>query len=513
MEQFVHIDARTAADMRRQGFDPHEMELSTGILLYYLYTSLPGPPVSIVPRLSALRASDAEDRISALPFALLRNIVSRLPVKDAARTVALSRRWRPVWRCSPLVFADAHLMPGVLQGRPHNSVRADTPGLVPAITRVLAAHPGPFRTVHLVCGYLDAHQRQLARWIQTLADKGLSELVLVNRPWPLEVPLPAALFGISTLTHLYLGIWKFPDTSGLPRGAGAEPVFPHLRELVLSSVVIENDDLDFLLAGSPVLETLGIQGSKRGVRLRLVGQHIRCVQICVCHVESIAVVNTPSLERLFVWGSITCGGSCIRVKIGKAPKLRLLGYLEPGVHMLEIRNTVIIAGVRASPSTMAPTVKILGLHVCFGVRNDVTMLPTFLRCFPNVETLHIMSTKTNEVGKVNLKFWQEAGPIESIRSCIKEMTFREFQGKQSEVAFLKFVFQRAKALKKAVIVAAKGSFTSIGAAISKVASLTPDNWASNCSVFVYESSGPEGGGLWDFQKGFDFSVTDPFAYH
>ncbi|CAO2041550.1 unnamed protein product [Urochloa humidicola] len=209
-----------------------------------------------------------------------------------------------------------------------------------------------------------------------------------------------------------------------------------------------------------------------------------------------------------VWGSITCGGPCIRVKIGNAPKLRVLGFLEPGVHMLEIRNTVITPGVRASPSTMAPSMKILGLYVPFGAGNDVKMLPTFLRCFPNVETLHIMSAKTDKVGKVNLKFW-----FESIRSCIKEMTFREFQGKKSEVAFLKFVFQSAKALKKAVIVAAKGSFTSIGAAISKVGSLTPDSWASKCSVFVYESSVAEGGGLWDFQEGFDFSVTDPFAYH
>ncbi|TKW03467.1 hypothetical protein SEVIR_7G026200v4 [Setaria viridis] len=513
-QEFVHIDDRTAADMRRKGFDPHEMEQSTQMILYYLYTSLPAPPVSAASRLSALRApSDVVDRISHLPFALLRDIVSRLPVKDAMRTAAISRRWRPVWRCSPLVFADAHLIPGAIEGR-RQPVRADTPGLVPAVTRVLAAHPGPFRSVHLVCGYMDAHQRQLARWIQTLIDKGVSELVLVNRPWPLEVPLPAALFGISTLTRLYLGIWKFPDTSGLRRGAGAEATFPHLRDLVLSAVLIENRDLDFVLAGSPALETLGIQGSKNGVRLRLVGQHIRCVQICMCYVESIAVVDTPNLERLLVWGSMTRGGSCIRVKIGNAPKLSLLGYLEPGIHMLEIRNTVITAGVRASPSTMAPSVKILGLHVRFGVRNDVKMLPIFLKCFPNVETLHIMSARTDEVtGKLNLKFWQEVGHIESIRSCIKAMTFREFQGVRSEVAFLKFVFQSAQALKKAVIVSAKGSFTSIGEAISKVRSLTPDNWASNCSVFVYEGSGPEGGGLWNFRKGCDFSVSDPFAYH
>ncbi|KAF8666102.1 hypothetical protein HU200_053814 [Digitaria exilis] len=216
-ETFVHIDARTAADMRRRGMDPHQMEQATRILLYNLYTSLPAPPVSAAACLSALpsASSNGEDRISSLPFALLREIVSRLPVKDAVRTAVLSRRWHLVWLCSPLVFTDAHLIPGFIERR-GRTTRVDTLGLVAAVKRVLAAHPGPFRSVHLVCGYMDAHQRQLARWVQTLADKGITDLVLVNRPWPLDVPLPAALLGVSTLTRLYLGIWKFPDTLSHP---------------------------------------------------------------------------------------------------------------------------------------------------------------------------------------------------------------------------------------------------------------------------------------------------------
>ncbi|RLM75297.1 hypothetical protein C2845_PM15G01860 [Panicum miliaceum] len=495
---FVYLDAAAAADARRRGMDPHVLEQCTQDVLKFLYTCLPDPDTPVYARavLFALPAAsgDADDRISAFPFGILRNIVSRLPAKDAARTSALSRRWRPVSRCTPLALADAHLLPGVLEG-PRQPTSADTPALAATVSRAVAAHPGPFRAVRLVCGYYGdaARRRELAHWAQTFAAKGLEELVLVNRPWPLDVPLPATLLDVATLTRLYLGLWKFPDTSALPhRGAGA--VFPHLRELVLCSMEVESRDMEYLLAGSPLLENLGIVGrSKKVTRLRLGGQHLRCAQICMTTVSSGSSCGKPWRSTALALGSI-----------GKAPKLHVLGYLNPGIHMLEIRNTVINAGIKASPSTMVPGIRILGLNVRFGVRNDVKMLPTFLRCFPNVETLHLV---------VNLKFWQEAGPIESIQSCIKMMTFREFRMERSEVAFFKFFFQSAQVLKNAVIVGSNGSFTSILEVISKLKTLIPENGPTkSCHVLVYESSDPDGGAAWSVQEGFDFSVSDPLYY-
>ena len=38
---------------------------------------------------------------------------------------------------------------------------------------------------------------------------------------------------------------------------------------------------------------------------------------------------------------------------------------------------------------VVPTVKTLALKLRFGVRNEAKVLPYFLRCFPNVERLHI----------------------------------------------------------------------------------------------------------------------------
>jgi len=106
--------------------------------------------------------------------------------------------------------------------------------------------------------------------------------------------------------------------------------------------MVESRDMDFLLAGSPVLETFGIMGIReKAMRLRHAGQHLRCTQILMSTVDSVTVVDALSLERLILWEAMPCNSSCIRVKIGKVPKLQVLGYLSPGSHMLEIRNTVI----------------------------------------------------------------------------------------------------------------------------------------------------------------------------
>uniref|UniRef100_M8AWT7 Uncharacterized protein n=1 Tax=Aegilops tauschii TaxID=37682 RepID=M8AWT7_AEGTA len=255
---------------------------------------------------------------------------------------------------------------------------------------------------------------------------------------------------------------------------------------------MEDRDLAFLLDRSPVLEILTIILSQVPVRLRLVSHSVRCVQLCYSIVAEVLVVDAPRLESLLQSWGLRLGSKsrrCCRVKVGHAPKLRVIGYLEPGEHDLEIGNTAIKAGTKlsTSTSTLVPSVKILALELKFQVRSDLKKVPNFLRCFPNVETLHIQSEKACEepTGKVGLKFWLEGGPITCIRQQLKKLIFREFRGSTNEVAFLKFIAEKARVLEKMVVVVYLSSEVDVSAMLKP---LTCAKWANGaCKLQVYKS--------------------------
>uniref|UniRef100_A0A0E0KN65 F-box domain-containing protein n=1 Tax=Oryza punctata TaxID=4537 RepID=A0A0E0KN65_ORYPU len=501
-KRIVQVQGLSELAFRRRGDDPDDVEGTVARVLSYIHYALPDPPVSAAARLYALNPHDGVDRISALPDALLRRVVSRLPAKDAARTTALSRRWRPLWRSAPLVLVDAHLLPS--SSSSSNMGRELAREAAHGVTTPCPASSA--RTRVRSGAYMEEFQGMLANWLQVLAMKGIQELVLVNRPWPLDLGLPATFFGMATLTRLSLGLWKFPATADLPRGVS----FPNLRELGLCSVVMDTQDMDFVIARSPVLETLCIKGNMFRMRIRLVSRSLRCAQIIGSSYEEIAVVDTPCLERLIVSGTWRLdSASSGTVKIGNAPALRVFGYLDPAANVLEVRKTAIKSATKVSPSNMVPNVKILALEVRFGVRSDAKMIPSVLRCFPNIERLHIKSGKTDETtGKLNFKFWQESGPIECIRSSIQLIVFHDFHGTRSEVNFLKFFFETSRVLKIAVILLDTGSFSSMDEVRSKVEVLRAAKRPTGCSILVTPSKEPEECNIWSFKRGSDFSQRD-----
>jgi hypothetical protein len=140
---------------------------------------LPGAALTKVGTLFGLDDNDGEDRISALPYELLRDVVSRLPIKDAVRTTVLSPRWRHVLRSTPLVLYDAHLFPA-----------SSEDARVATIHRIFAAHPSPLRTVHIVYCFFGVHERKLGEWSRFLAAGAsrTSSSSASHHPWTCPSP-------------------------------------------------------------------------------------------------------------------------------------------------------------------------------------------------------------------------------------------------------------------------------------------------------------------------------------
>jgi hypothetical protein len=157
--------------------------------------------------------------------------------------------------------------------------------------------------------------------------------------------MPVDVLHIASFRTLYLGFWQFPDTAALPRGRAA--VFPRLQEIGLCATTIHARDIDHLLACSPVLEKFAIIASlyhTRSVRIRSCS--LQCLVFWKSLADELDVVVAPRLQRLILWQACQCMiiGSVTfptRVRIGHATELKVLGYLEPSIHQLQIGSTII----------------------------------------------------------------------------------------------------------------------------------------------------------------------------
>ncbi|PAN10508.1 hypothetical protein PAHAL_2G097600 [Panicum hallii] len=429
------------------------------------------------------------DRISGLPDAILGEIISLLPIKDAARTQALASRWRHLWRSAPLSL-DGGDLPA--EGEVSRA------GL---ISRILAAHPGPARRFSVSALQLLLCPSAVDSWICLPALDGLRELEfhigdLINLQSP-ELWLPDSAFFRFSATLRLATISKchiLKGTTGALR-------FPQLRELALESVRISEDSLQSMIAGSPVLECLLLSRSVGFRRVRINSQSLVSISVRNFSGELI-IENAPSLERLLQLGLFRG----LHVSVIAAPKLETLGWISDRDHYFKLAfGTTAVQNLRSvSTTAVVRSVKILAVDVHTLSLDTVLDL---MRCFPCLEKLYIELFMTVDRNSWRRKHHDVIGCLD-IR--LKTVVLKNYCGIKSHVNFASFFVLNAKILESMTF---EGGACHNQKFIAEQHSLLElEKRVSRSAQFYFTVCRSWDKNLTHIKHVHDLSITDPFEY-
>ncbi|KAF8670896.1 hypothetical protein HU200_050161 [Digitaria exilis] len=309
-------------------------------------------------------------------------------------------------------------------------------GLAPAAAAAaLASHQGPVLSARLASSQ---DPEAVAGVLASLAARDVEDLlVVVNGSLPLE--------------------WRVPS---------------------------DDHDLHAVIPRCPVLETLAFALTQDYPRyVHIWSASLRCVVVWKSNLREVHRDDAPNVDRLLVE---PIADAATHIKIIKAPKLKILGYFDVGLHQLKIGNTVIKIDTKVKPSAMVRTLRTLALKVQFGVEDQVKL-----------------SVPSEAPVNDDLEFWDQVGFTECVYSHLKKLVLEAVRGEESELAFANFIMERAQMLEDMhVLVHGSCSRDVVLSHLSSKGCVSPD-----AEVLVERRDGS----AWAFQRTIDLLQSDPFG--
>nr|VDD34774.1 unnamed protein product [Brassica oleracea] len=177
------------------------------------------------------------DIISCMPHEIIHHILSFIPTQYGIRTSALSQAWRHVWCHTPCLDFDCFNKYGhwvKFKGRDINqtlrSYRA------PKITRFNLSS----------CMHYRNPQSEMNSWMEFVVSRNVEKLYLVL-DGSIHYRLPDFFYRSSSLEKLSVNFDMIPECT---------VSWKSLRKLALRSCNLNDESIDNILSGSPMLETL-----------------------------------------------------------------------------------------------------------------------------------------------------------------------------------------------------------------------------------------------------------------
>ncbi|KAL4563325.1 hypothetical protein LXL04_027366 [Taraxacum kok-saghyz] len=233
-----------------------------------------------------------EDRIGALPDSVLIEILSRLPsTKDAIKTGILSKRWKHVWTSVPTLIFE------------HNAYNHSRFDFISFVDKALAqCRLLSLKKFGLYICYDLQIESKINSWIRYAINRNVEELILrfpcIGREG--EFTIDQLLFIGSCFTHLTLdgGCIFLSPTPAIS--------WKNLRSLCISSLNIDEDVIENIVSGTPVLETLVLRYCSGYSRLDITSKSIKNLVFSGYYVpedvldEDIIEINAPNILSLTI---------------------------------------------------------------------------------------------------------------------------------------------------------------------------------------------------------------------
>ncbi|KAJ9180007.1 hypothetical protein P3X46_008316 [Hevea brasiliensis] len=372
----------------------------------------------------------ALDRISDLPSNVIDHILACLPLKDAARTSTLSKKWKEKWHTVPHIIVDENFF--------HERSQRKLEGI---INYILIRHEGNIEKFSVsVEKVKDCYNMKL--WIWSLLQKSIKELSLIIRRGQ-HNEVPSDLFSCQQLRKLSLRHFEIKQAHSF-KG------FHNLISLKLNKVNIATAIFESLISRCPLLEQLTVRNLSCIDHLHINVPKLK--YFCFDGEFQSMCFNTPLLEVLSI--NLYRIGSennqfDLRFKFRGLPPLikelyvrcRFQKFLDAGDTFNEVSNSY-------------SHLRTLGINAfCFEKVDEVASLLSLIGGALNLQILDIKacSCKNEAVSEPILQFWEEQNHLPLSLNQLQKVTLRSFHGKDFEMRFIQFVLANSPILKEITV--------------------------------------------------------------
>ncbi|KAF8707263.1 hypothetical protein HU200_030271 [Digitaria exilis] len=220
-------------------------------------------------------AAGVEDRLSALDDATLHAILARVPLRDAAATAVLSRRWPRVFATLPrLTLRPATFNRRGFPDEGDDDLCEDPQRWMDGLRRVLDARAAPVAALEIDSRFMGVHCDWFNKIFRMLCgNKVLMELSVANTDYTECYTLPFPVYSCTTLTSLDLYNCRLQP-------AGCITGLLLLRSLRLRNVTATDADLCRMIRRCSAMEHLEIHDVHKARNINI---HAPCLKKLVIY--------------------------------------------------------------------------------------------------------------------------------------------------------------------------------------------------------------------------------------